>query len=110
MIEDGDIYSEDDLRKYRLQVQEHEETLKAKLAHLKTEAMELAKHKQQFQVAKGQLKNFEKKLIFFFSSSRKNGRSKGKRGNCRDRKGAEQTRNGPDGATQRCSRTWKSYA
>ena len=56
MIEDGDIFSEDDLRKYRLQVQEHEETLKTKLAHLKTEAMELAKHKQQFQVAKGELK------------------------------------------------------
>lgn len=55
MIEDGDIFSEDDLRKYRLQVQEHEETLKTKLAHLKTEAMELAKHKQQFQVAKGTL-------------------------------------------------------
>ena len=53
MIAAGDVYSEDDLRKYRLQVQEHEETLKAKLAHLKQEALELAKHKQQFQVAKG---------------------------------------------------------
>jgi len=59
MIEDGDIFSEDDLRKYRLQVQEHEETLKTKLAHLKTEAMELAKHKQQFQVAKVQAEQMD---------------------------------------------------
>ena len=53
MIASGDVYSEEDLRKYRLQVQEHEETLKAKLKTLKGEALELAKHKQDFQVAKG---------------------------------------------------------
>lgn len=52
MIASGDVYSEEDLRKYRLQVQEHEETLKAKLKSLKGEALELAKHKQDFQVAK----------------------------------------------------------
>ena len=53
MIASGDVYSDEDLRKYRLQVQEHEETLKAKLKTLKGEALELAKHKQDFQVAKG---------------------------------------------------------
>ena len=55
MIASGDVYSEEDLRKYRLQVQEHEETLKAKLKTLKGEALELAKHKQDFQVAKGKI-------------------------------------------------------
>ena len=55
MIASGDVYSDEDLRKYRLQVQEHEETLKAKLKTLKGEALELAKHKQDFQVAKGMI-------------------------------------------------------
>ena len=53
MLASGDVYSDEDLRTYRLQVQEHEEALKQKLAHLKAEAVELAKHKQEFQVAKG---------------------------------------------------------
>jgi DNA repair exonuclease SbcCD ATPase subunit len=52
MLASGDVYSDEDLRQYRLQVQEHEESLKQKLAHLKSEAVELAKHKQEFQVAK----------------------------------------------------------
>merc|ERR1711990_422101 len=52
MLALGDVYSDEDLRTYRLQVQEHEESLKQKLAHLKSEAVELAKHKQDFQVAK----------------------------------------------------------
>ena len=53
MLESGNVYSEEDLRQYRVQVQQHEESLKQKLAHLKAEALELAKHKQEFQVAKG---------------------------------------------------------
>ena len=54
MLESGEVYSEDDLRKYRLQVQEHEETLKNKLAHLKEEALSLSEEKSKFQVAKAQ--------------------------------------------------------
>ena len=55
MLASGDVYSEEDLRQYRLQVQEHEETLKQKLQSLKEEAVELASKKQDLALAKRKL-------------------------------------------------------
>lgn len=52
MIDNGEIYTSEDLQKYKIQVQQHEEQLKQKLAALRAEAVNLAQQKKDFVIAK----------------------------------------------------------
>jgi len=52
LIDSGEIYTSEELQTYKIQVQQHEEVLKQKLAALRQEAVNLAQQKKDFVVAK----------------------------------------------------------